>query len=109
MRTALAGQRSELLGNRIVELPESESGLRNRDAHSGFIAYVPEGSPAKGKFLVTRANERGVDNFGIIRTASGAAAYPPRCGPSRRGSESTRCWPWRPTWHRCRQTAAIKS
>ena len=60
MRTALADQGVELLGSRIVELPESESGLRNRDAHSGFIAYVPEGSIAKGKILVTRANEWGV-------------------------------------------------
>jgi len=38
MRTALVGQGSELLGSRIVELPDSESGLRGRDAHSGFTA-----------------------------------------------------------------------
>jgi cytochrome c553 len=60
MRTALAGRRTELLGSRIVELPENETGLRNRDAHSVLIAYVPEGSVAKGKILVTSANEWGV-------------------------------------------------
>lgn len=57
MRTALADDRTELLGDRIVELPENESGLRKRDAHSGFIAYVPEGSIAKGKLLVAAAAE----------------------------------------------------
>ncbi|HTB86679.1 MAG TPA: hypothetical protein VK743_01935 [Steroidobacteraceae bacterium] len=60
MRTVPAGGRTEPLGSRIVELPENESGLRNRDAHSGFIAYVPEGSVAKGHVLVTRANQWGV-------------------------------------------------
>ena len=59
-RTALAGRHTELLGNRIVELPENETALRNRDAHSVVIAYVPEGSLAKGKILVTRVNEWGV-------------------------------------------------
>jgi cytochrome c553 len=60
MRTALPNQGSEVLGSRIVELPENEAALRNRDAHSGFIAYVPEGSLATGKRLVTGANEWGV-------------------------------------------------
>ncbi|HEY2464107.1 MAG TPA: c-type cytochrome [Steroidobacteraceae bacterium] len=53
MRTAIAGEHTELLGRRIIELPVSESGLRKRDAHSGFIAYVPEGSLAEGKILTT--------------------------------------------------------
>lgn len=53
MRTALAGGAAEPLRSRIVELPQSESGLRMRDAHSGFIAFVPVGSIAKGKRLVT--------------------------------------------------------
>ena len=59
-RTALGGRHTELLGSRIIELPENETALRNRDAHSVLIAYVPEGSLAKGKILVTRANEWGV-------------------------------------------------
>lgn len=59
MRTAVAGEHTELLGNRIIELPVSESALRKRDAHSGFVAYVPEGSIAKGKVLVTEATPGG--------------------------------------------------
>jgi len=58
MRTALVDHGTELLGNRIVELPESESGLRERNAHSGFIAYVPKGSLAAGKRLVAAADDR---------------------------------------------------
>lgn len=81
MRTALTGRGSELLGSRIVELPESESGLRNRDAHSGFIAYVPEGSLARGKFLVTRANEWGVACTACHgKTLNGLGGIPPLAG-----------------------------
>ena len=81
MRTALAGQSTELLGSRIVELPESESGLRDRDAHSGFIAYVPEGSLAKGKSLVTRANEWGIACTACHgRTLNGLGGVPPLAG-----------------------------
>jgi cytochrome c553 len=58
MRTALADHGTELLGNRIVELPQNESALRKRDAHSGFTAYVPRGSLAAGRRLVTAADDR---------------------------------------------------
>ncbi len=81
MRTALANQGAELLGSRIVELPESESGLRNRDAHSGFVAYVPEGSLAKGKILVTKANEWGVACTACHgKTLNGLGGVPPLAG-----------------------------
>ena len=81
MRTAPAGQGTEPLGSRIVELPESESGLRNRDAHSGFIAYIPKGSLAKGKTLVTRANEWGVACTACHgKTLNGVAGVPPLAG-----------------------------
>jgi cytochrome c553 len=81
MRTALASGRTELLGSRIVELPENESGLRNRDAHSGFVAYVPEGSLAKGKRLVTRANEWGVACTACHgKTLNGLGGVPPLAG-----------------------------
>jgi cytochrome c553 len=80
MRTVLSGQGSELLGRRIVELPESESGLRKRDAHSGFIAYVPEGSLAKGKIL-TMTNEWGVPCAACHgKTLNGFAGVPPLAG-----------------------------
>ena len=50
----LDGKGTEPLGQRIVEVPENPDGTeRLRDSHSGFVAYVPMGSIAKGKELVT--------------------------------------------------------
>jgi cytochrome c553 len=43
---------TEALGNRIIELPQDVSRATSRDPHSGFIAYVPVGSVAKGEALV---------------------------------------------------------
>jgi cytochrome c553 len=51
MRRVIPGGR-EPLGKRIVELPENEAALLNRDSHSGYVAYVPTGSIAAGKALV---------------------------------------------------------
>ncbi len=42
----------EPLGNRIITLPEDANRAQRRDPHSGFIAYVPVGSIARGKALV---------------------------------------------------------
>jgi cytochrome c553 len=53
MRLRLPGHESEPLGNRIVELPQDDERAIRRDPYSGFIAYVPIGSVAKGKALVT--------------------------------------------------------
>jgi cytochrome c553 len=81
MRTALAGGGTEPLGSRIVELPESESALRKRDAHSGFIAYVPEGSLAKGKILATQAGEWGIACTACHgETLNGLRGIPPLAG-----------------------------
>ena len=44
---------SEPIGNRIIEVPEDEEIVLNRDPRSGFVAYVPKGSLAKGKELAT--------------------------------------------------------
>jgi cytochrome c553 len=44
---------SEPIGNRIIEIPEDEEIVLNRDPRSGFIAFVPTGSIAKGAALVT--------------------------------------------------------
>jgi cytochrome c553 len=46
------GGGTEPLGNRIVELPQDLARATSRDPHSGFIAYVPTGSVAKGAALV---------------------------------------------------------
>jgi cytochrome c553 len=81
MRTAIQGT-TESLGNRIVELPENVTGLLNRDSHSGFIAYVPRGSIAAGKMLVTTG---GRDKSVVCATCHGSrltgiADVPPLAG-----------------------------
>ncbi|HET6145168.1 MAG TPA: c-type cytochrome, partial [Candidatus Acidoferrales bacterium] len=40
------------IGQRIIVLPQDVAGAESRDPHSGFIAYVPKGSLAKGKEFV---------------------------------------------------------
>jgi cytochrome c553 len=44
---------TEPMGNRIIEVPENEEDVVYRDPRSGFVAYVPKGSIAKGEALVT--------------------------------------------------------
>jgi cytochrome c553 len=53
MRLALPGGGSEPIGSRIVELPDDESAAIARDPRSGFVAYAPNGSIAKGQALVS--------------------------------------------------------
>jgi cytochrome c553 len=43
----------EPLGQRIIEVPQSPERTAARDAASGFVAYVPMGSVARGETLVT--------------------------------------------------------
>jgi cytochrome c553 len=43
---------NEPIGQRIIEIPEDEEVVLNRDPRSGFIAFVPKGSIAKGQELV---------------------------------------------------------
>lgn len=51
-RLPLPGGGMEPLGDRIVELPDDVARATSRDPHSGFTAYVPKGSVAKGAVLV---------------------------------------------------------
>ena len=44
---------TEPIGHRIIQIPEDPMQTTIRNPHSGFIAYVPPGSIAKGKALVT--------------------------------------------------------
>ena len=53
MRLPLPSGGTEPLGNRIVELPQDAARATSRDPHSGFVAYVPPGSIAKGQKLAT--------------------------------------------------------
>ena len=46
------GDGIEPLGERIIELPENLQLFDLRDARSGFVAYVPPGSIARGRELV---------------------------------------------------------
>ena len=43
---------TEPIGDRIIELPENLERTELRDSKSGFVAYVPPGSLAKGRELV---------------------------------------------------------
>src|SRR5262249_60247362 len=43
---------TEPIGRRILEIPADPFRTEIRDPHSGFIAYVPPGSIAKGEALV---------------------------------------------------------
>ena len=51
-RLASAAGGTEPIGDRIIEIPENEEDVVYRDPISGFVAYVPKGSIAKGEALV---------------------------------------------------------
>src|SRR6202007_2146261 len=51
---------AEPIGSRIIEIPEDEEVVLNRDPRSGFIAFVPKGSIAKGQALVTTDSDKTV-------------------------------------------------
>jgi cytochrome c553 len=53
MRVASPGSDTEPLGDRIVELPQDFNRQVMRDPRSGTVAYVPIGSVARGKTLLT--------------------------------------------------------
>jgi cytochrome c553 len=53
MRVKLPTGGTEPIGSRIVELAEDEEAAIARDPRSGFVAYVPPGSIAKGEELAT--------------------------------------------------------
>jgi cytochrome c553 len=44
---------TEPIGQRIIEVPEDSQRAENRDPRTTYVAYVPKGSIAKGKALVT--------------------------------------------------------
>jgi cytochrome c553 len=57
MRMPLPNAGDEPIGQRIIELPQDIARAESRDPHSGFIAYVPKGSIAKGQELVTTGGQ----------------------------------------------------
>jgi cytochrome c553 len=55
--------KTEPIAGRIIEVPEDEERSETvRDPRAGFIAYVPPGSLAKGKHLVTLGGAQIVNN-----------------------------------------------
>ena len=59
-RLRLPGGGDEPIGHRIIEIPEDEEIVLNRDPRSGFIAFVPKGSIAKGEALAKGADGKTV-------------------------------------------------
>lgn len=51
---------TEPIGSRIITLPEDQELARLRDPRSGFVAYVPPGSIARGKVLAETGGGRTV-------------------------------------------------
>jgi cytochrome c553 len=82
MRLALTNGGSEPIGDRIVELPDDEAAGIARDPRSGFVAYVPKGSIAKGQALVTNAGAGTTMPCGVCHglTLQGTAIAPPIAG-----------------------------
>jgi cytochrome c553 len=56
---------TEALGKRIIELPDDAFRATSRDPHSGFTAYVPKGSIAKGATLVSSGGCTGCHGDGL--------------------------------------------
>jgi cytochrome c553 len=57
MWAPIPGADKEPLGSRIVEIPEDLERTELRDPRSGFVAYVPVGSPAQGENMVTTGGD----------------------------------------------------
>jgi cytochrome c553 len=53
MRFAQQSGDTEPIGNRIIVLPQDRERAESRDAHSGFVDYVPLGSIKRGEALVS--------------------------------------------------------
>jgi cytochrome c553 len=49
---------TEPLGDRIVETPEDAARFELRDPHSGFVAYAPRGSIAKGAAMASSGGNK---------------------------------------------------
>lgn len=82
MRLALPRGVKEPIGNRIVELPETEEAAVERDPRSGFIVYAPIGSITKGKRLVTSGGDGKTTPCGTCHgpTLLGTSIAPPIAG-----------------------------
>lgn len=82
MRMPLPGGGDEPIGQRIIEVPQDVARAESRDPHSGFIAYVPKGSLAKGKEFVSTGGGGKTIQCVICHgpTLNGLAEVPPIAG-----------------------------
>ena len=88
---------TEPIGQRIIEIPEDLERTELRDDTSGFVAYAPEGSLKRGKWLVTTGGE-------------GKTVYCAKChGPGLRGSGDVPTIAGRSPSYLIRQMYDIKS
>ncbi|MGH8121961.1 MAG: c-type cytochrome [Rudaea sp.] len=58
MLVPIEGAGREPIGSRIIEIAQNLKRTELRDARSGFIAYVPPGSIARGKVMATRGDSK---------------------------------------------------
>lgn len=81
-RLRLPGGGEEPIGNRIIEIPEDEQVVLNRDPRSGFVAFVPQGSIAKGAALAASGGDGKTVACAICHgpTLHGLADVPPIAG-----------------------------
>src|SRR6266581_2508694 len=73
MRFETTDGKKEPIGQRIIELPEDAEKAELRDGHSGFVAYVPKGSIAKGEALALTGGDH-VENGKIVKGKTVACA-----------------------------------
>ncbi len=78
------GAGTEPIAGRIIETPEDVTRAEVRDSSSGFIAYVPPGSIARGEALVTTGGGTRTIACGVCHGADlkGLGAVPPLAGRS---------------------------
>jgi cytochrome c553 len=79
-----SGGGDEPLGDRIIEVPEDVGRTELRDASSGFVAYVPMGSIARGEVLVRTGGSGRTEVCGTCHGADlkGLGPVPPLAGRS---------------------------
>jgi cytochrome c553 len=78
------GAGTEPIGTRILESPEDVGRAELRDSASGFVAYVPPGSIARGRTLATTGGGGRTVACGTCHGADlkGLGAVPPLAGRS---------------------------
>jgi cytochrome c553 len=73
---------TEPLGDRIIPLPQDAAEVLLRDPHVGFVYYVPRGSVAEGKALVTTGGNGKTVPCGVCHgpKLEGSGEIPPIAG-----------------------------